>query len=134
MNFLLIKSFKVGKKSIVIGIVILVVSIVLLSSIAVFYSFAMEEKEADKKEDKRDFIKWVDFNVTAEALNLTAKLDIDSHQNNGSSEDGIVYNWIELLAYLACKNGGNFKNFKKTDLDTLVSELKNGQTIEDLTR
>lgn len=115
-----------------IGIVILAVSVVLLSSIAVFYSFAMEEDA--KKEDKRDFIKWVDFNVTAEALNLTAKLDIDSHQKNASSEDGIVYNWIELLAYLACKNGGNFKNFKKSDLDGLVSLLKNGQTMEDLTR
>lgn len=72
----------------------------------------------------------MDFNVTAEALNLTAKLDIDSHNNN----EDIKYNWIELLAYLACKNGGDFKNFKKTDLDNLVNKLKSGETIDSLTR
>jgi len=79
---------------------------VLLSSITIYYSFAttgLTNKE--ETEEKKDFIKWVDFNVTTEALNLTAKLDINSHNKN----EEIVYNWIELLAYLACKNGGNFK-------------------------
>ena len=55
-----------------------------------------------------NFINWVDFNITSEALSKTAKLDIDSH----NSDSEIKYNWIELLAYLACKNGGNFKNIK----------------------
>ena len=59
-------------------------------------------------------------------MNLTAKLDINSHTKN----EEIKYNWIELLAYLACKNGGNFKNFKKSDLDTLVAKIKDGETIE----
>ena len=72
----------------------------------------------------------LDFNITSEALNLTAKLDIDSHNNNNN---GIIYNWIELLAYLACKNGGDFKSFKKSDLDTLVNKLSNVETISDLT-
>ena len=72
----------------------------------------------------------LDFNITSEALNLTAKLDIDSHNNNNN---GIMYNWIELLAYLACKNGGDFKSFKKSDLDTLVNKLSNVETISDLT-
>ena len=80
-------------------------------------------------DDKKDFIKWVDFNVTADVLNKTANLDIKSHQNN----EDIKYNWIELLAYLACKNGGNFKNFKSTTLDDLVEKLKSGKTIESLT-
>ena len=77
-----------------------------------------------------NFIKWVDFNVTSEALSKTAKLDIDSH----NSDTEIKYNWIELLAYLACKNGGNFKNFKQNDLDKLVVQLKNGKSIQDLTQ
>ena len=91
--------------------------------------------------------------MTAEALNLTAKLDISSHQNklnsvvsqqeNNSSNAGdiansnivdIEYNWIELLAYLACQNGGNFKNFNSNDLNNLVKKLQNGETIEELTR
>ena len=106
---------------------IFIVLVVLLSSIAIFYSFANNSSDS---EEKKEFIKWVDFNVTAEALNLTAKLDIDSHNKN----DGIIYNWIELLAYLSCKNGGNFKNFKAKDLNNLVEELKNGQTMQDLTQ
>ena len=68
--------------------------------------------------------------MTAEVLNLTAKLDIDSH----NKEEEVVYNWIELLAYLSCKNGGNFKNFNIKELNLLVEELKNGQTMQDLTQ
>ena len=125
MNFLLIKSFKIRKKIITLIIVI----VVLLSSIAIFYSFATDDTSST---NNKDFIKWVDFNVTAEVLNLTAKLDIDSHNN---SDDGnMVYNWLELLSILSCKNGGNFKNFKSTDLNSIVDELKDGQSIEDLTQ
>lgn len=102
----------------------------LVSSIAIFYSFANDTSEDETSKEKKDFIKWVDFNVTSEALNLTAKLDIDSHNKEGE----IVYNWIELLAYLSCKNGGNFKNFSTKDLNLLVEELKNGQRMEDLTQ
>ena len=76
---------------------------ILSLAIILFVSFANDENE--EKED--DYIKWVDFNVTSEAMNLTAKLDIDSH--NKDSE--IKYNWIELLSYLACKCGGDFDNF-----------------------
>ena len=72
----------------------------------------------------------MDFKITSDALSKTAKLDIDSH----NSDSEIKYNWIELLAYLACKNGGNFKNFKQNDLDKLVVQLKNGKTIQDLTQ
>lgn len=90
----------------------------------------MDDTKNEASEEKKDYIKWVDFNVTSEALNVTAKLDIDSHNQGGD----IVYNWIELLAYLSCKNSGNFKNFKAKDLNHLIEELKNGQTMEDLTQ
>lgn len=126
MIFLLIKSFKISKKLIILFIII----VILLSSIAIFYSLANDTSNGETSEEKKDFIKWVDFNVTSEALNLTAKLDIDSHNKEGET----VYNWIELLAYLSCKNGGNFKNFNAKDLNLLVEELKNGQTMQDLTQ
>ena len=35
---------------------------------------------------------------------------------------------------MACQNGGDFKNFKKTDLDTLVNKIKSGESIENLTQ
>ena len=119
---MLIKSFKLNKKI----LIIFIIFITLLISILLFYSFANDSTDDN---NQKSFIKWVDFNVTYEALNLTSKLDIDSHKNN----EEIKYNWIELLSYLACKNGGNFKNFNKKDLDTLVDKLKNGETMSDLT-
>ena len=100
--------------------------LILSFSIILFVSFANDENE--EKED--DYIKWVDFNVTSEVMNLTAKLDIDSH--NKDSE--IKYNWIELLSYLACKCGGNFDNFKQSDLDKLVEKIQNGETMEEITK
>ncbi len=100
--------------------------LILSFSIILFVSFANDENE--EKED--DYIKWVDFNVTSDAMNLTAKLDIDSHNSNSE----IKYNWIELLSYLACKCGGDFDNFKKSDLDKLVEKLQNGETMEDITK
>lgn len=110
--------------------IFLLAIVVLSSSIIIFYSFAMDATKNEETGEKKDYIKWVDFNVTSEALNVTAKLDIDSH----NKDSDIVYNWVELLAYLSCKNGGNFKNFQVKDLNNLVEELKNGQTMEDLTQ
>ena len=120
---MLIKSFKVSKNL----IFIFIIFVILFTSIIVFYSLANDTSENN---NKKDYIKWVDFNVTSEAMNLTAKLDIDSHNQNNS----ILFNWIELLAYLACQNGGDFKNFKSKDLDTLVDKIHDGQSIDDLTQ
>lgn len=122
-------TFKISKKILIFSLLLCILS----SSIMLFYSFANQEEinnEVDKKEEKKDFIKWVDFNITSEVLNKTSKLDIDSHNNNSA----IQYNWIELLAYLACKNGGNFKNYRESDLNKLLNELQNGKNINELTK
>lgn len=79
--------------------------------------------------ENENYIKWVDFKITADALSKTAKLDIDSH----NSDSKITYNWIELLAYLACKNGGNFKKFNQNDLNKLIEQLNNGKTMDEIT-
>ena len=122
MSLLLIKSFKLNKKI----LIIFIIFIILLTSILLFYSFGSD----DSDNNKENYIKWVDFKITSEALNLTAKLDINSHNN----DEKIKFNWIELLAYLACKNGGDFKNFKESDLNNLVDRIKNGESITDLSK
>ena len=78
--------------------------------------------------NNKNYIKWVDFTPTYEVLVQTSKLDIDSHVNNES----IKFNWIELISYLACKYGGDFKKFNQKDLEALVKELRSGKTIENL--
>lgn len=116
-----IHTFKINRKFFF-GLLLL---IALFTSLLCFSSLA----KSDDSEEK-DIIKWVDFNVSCEALQATSKLDILSHQNH----EEITYNWIELLAYLACKNGNNFKHFKQSDLDALTDALKRGKTMEELTQ
>ncbi len=93
-----------------------------LSSSSVFltpYLYTLNENDP--------YIKWVDFNVSYTAMKDALKYDIDSY---GTSPR---INWIELLAYLAAKNGGDFSRYQSKDMSKLVTQLNSGKTIEDLT-
>lgn len=67
------------------------------------------------------YIKWVDFTVTAEALKDAAAVDIASH-----AEANEPISWIDLLAALGQKYGGDFSMYRKKDLDTFVAAAKSG--------
>lgn len=104
--------------------------ILFVSSFLVFHYYPKNISSIPTNSDnENDYIKWVDFTVPCKVLQLTANLDINSHNNN----EKIQYNWIELLAYLACIYGGNFKNFNANDLNKLTENLQNGKSMEDLT-
>lgn len=122
---MIIRSFHLNRK-ILLMLAFLIMLFLLFASILCFAS----NDEDESNETKNDFIKWIDFNVTCEAMQETSKLDISSHINN----ENITYNWIELLAYLACKNGNDFKNFKTSDLDPLIEQLQNGKTMSEITK
>ena len=131
MFSLFIKAIKF-KKSIFFILFFLVLASIISFWCYDYYSFAAlyEYKTEDSGKEETKYIKWVDFNVTYDALDKTSKLDINSHVK----EEEIQYNWIELLSYLACKYGGDFDQFKSKDLDALVEKLKSGNTIEHLTK
>ena len=80
--------------------------------------------------DNTDYVKWMEFNVQLSTLQKALKYDIDSYGTE------TPLNWIELLSYAAAKNWGNLKEEKKVnkDIDDLVKKLRNGQTIEELTK
>lgn len=127
---MLIKVFGISKKFIIFFIIFVILCVTLCVFYSISASNSIEVNSDDVESEKKDYIKWVDFKITNTALRQTAKLDIDSHKNN----EEIKFNWIELLAYLACKNGGNFKNYKQNSLTDLVNKLKEGTTIEELTK
>jgi len=81
---------------------------------------------AMNEETEKQYIKWVDFTVPYGVLKETLYLDINSWGKE------VKLNWIELLAYLAAKYGGNFKRYKKADLDAVVKKLNEGQTMEEI--
>ena len=122
MSKLLIKSIKVKKTYVIIGIL----TFIILSIV----SFIIVKSIVFANEEEKKYIKWVDYNVPLEVMEKTAKLDIDSHTKEGCTE----LNWIELLSYLATKYGGNFKSFKQEDLENVVERLKQGETIEEITK
>lgn len=110
--------------------IFLLILVICLSS-ALMYSFHSNYflTVTTNSDSEENYIKWVDFTIPCNVLNLTAKLDIQSHNNH----EQVTYNWIELLAYLACIYGGNFKNFRTSDLDKIVQNLESGKTIKELT-
>lgn len=77
-------------------------------------------------EDEGNYIKWIDFDVTEKALKDTAQVDCDTH---GSEKE---YSWIDLLAVLAVKYGGNFSHYKKSDLDSIREKLDSGMSYSEI--
>lgn len=75
---------------------------------------------------KKDYIKYVEFNVPYLALQKALNVDIDSHNHGGK------ISWIQLLAYLGAKYGGDFSHYKSNDMDTLVTKLQS-KTMDELT-
>ena len=85
------------------------------------------EEGNDEENDEKDFIHWVDFDVSCEALEDASSYDIETH---GSA---LELHWVELLAVLACHNGGDFSSYRSSDMDALAENLMTGEkTIEEL--
>lgn len=82
------------------------------------------------KGDKRDFIKYAEFNVCCSALEKALEYDISTHKN----DEKVKIDWVQVLAYLGAKYGGDFKQYKEADLERIVSRMKNGDKIKDITK
>lgn len=96
-----------------------------LAVICVVMSFYTNVKAGDSESEKT-YIKWAEMNVCLDALKDTMQLDIETY--------GKLYHisWTEALSYLACKNGNNWSGYKKSQLDTMLEELGELNTVEDL--
>lgn len=67
--------------------------------------------------DKKDYIQWVEFNVPYEALQNAYDWDVKTYGQE------VHLNWVELLAYLSAKYGGDFSGYRQADLDKLAETL-----------
>ena len=75
-----------------------------------------------------NYIKWVEFNVTCEAMAAAYDLDVESY------EEDIHLNWIELLAYVGARTGGKFDKYSVKKINEAAEKLKSGETtMEELT-
>lgn len=109
--------------------------LVLFSMLALLFRFPPFQPEQARpsqtlkasSSNTNQYIKWVDFDVTAEAMGQALRYDVDSCQEK------LHFNWIELLSYLGAKYGGDFSRYKPGDMDALVKKLQDGATMQDLT-
>lgn len=111
-------------------LIIVALFIALLGSIAMIWTMgANVEMQYVSDEVKKDYITWVDFDISSTAMQ--AAMDIDIETYNDTQVEHL--NWIELLAYLGTQYGGDFSKYKAADLNDLVSQLNEGNTIAQMT-
>ena len=102
----------------------------ILALFAVVLSFYtnVNAETSDQQQDgeEKSYIKWAEMNDCHSALQDTMALDIETY--------GKLYHisWIDALSYLACKNGNSWDGYKKSQLDKMVEELGEGNTVDDL--
>ena len=94
--------------------------------LAVIFNLAAKMSERHTEASGR-LLKWVDFNVTAAAMKDALGYDVASH----GKENEI--HWIDLLACLGARYGGDFSHYKKAHMETIVSRLEGGDSIEEIT-
>lgn len=88
-----------------------------------------ESQASEQESEQKDYIKWVDFNVTYQALEDAYQWDVKTHGQD------IELDWISLLAYLACRNGGDFSGYRSADMNTIAEVLVNKEnTLEEMTK
>ena len=113
---------KVIRKKTLLLIISSFLSLVLAISAPTAIYTASKQNEEEKK-----FIKWVDFGVSYEALASAMELDIATH----TKDEQTPLDWVDILAYLAAKYGGDFSHFKKSDLTRLTETLEKENTTID---
>ncbi len=122
-------SIRINKTASIICIV-LALSALFFGTLTFQKTVPAESKSATNQAPQKntDFIKWVDFQVTSSAMNKAMKIDIESQKTK------TPVNWIDLLAIYAAHHGGNFSSFKATELTQIYDRIKNGESIESLTK
>lgn len=94
---------------------------------------------AEANKNSGDYIHYVEFNPTYEALCWAYELDVKSHEKQDtkaaekSDNTEKTVSWIDLLAYAAAKNGGEFGNNALSCVDEAAESLESGTSLEELT-
>ena len=76
-----------------------------------------------------DYIQWAEFRVTCEAMKQAYAYDLSTYGKE------VHLDWIELLACLGARYGGDFSRYQEQDMEQTAEALLSGQqTIESLTK
>ena len=81
-----------------------------------------------KVSDPEKPLKWVEFNVPYEPLKRAMDIDVDSYQGK------VHVSWIDLLAYLGARYGGDFSQYQDSHMDDFAAKIKKGKSVASLTK
>ncbi len=87
--------------------------------------YQVRERLAANQTKEAEYIKWVEFNVTCEAMKKAYQYDLDTYGQE------IHLNWVTLLAYLGAKYGGDFSRYQAKDMEVIAKQLQNGEETEE---
>lgn len=77
---------------------------------------------------EKKYIKWVEFNVSYEALCEAYKWDVETYGEWAEDKETVHVDWIELLAYVGAKHGGEFPSSSVAEIAKTAGKLKNKET------
>ena len=101
---------------------IMVEAALLLAVSVIFFGEGQYARDGTVEVTSDGYIKWVDFNVSYEALCKAYEYDVETYGEE------IHLDWIELLAYVAAKNGGSFGVGATEDIRKIAEKLLSGET------
>lgn len=102
--------------------VILETAMLLAVGMIFFQETRESMRQAVETTSESGYIKWVDFKVSYEALCKAYEYDVETYGEK------IHLNWIELLAYVATQNGGDFDAKAVGEMKKLAERLLGGET------
>lgn len=115
------------RQAVFIRIEIIILGLLLVAGAAKKIGIYTEKKLVSTVTD--DYIKWVDFDVSYEVLRRAYELDVETYGKE------IHVNWIELLAYVAAKEGGKLNSNAAKEIENTAKLLVSGEkTMEEMTK
>ena len=108
-----------------------IIALELCAIAALFVSWSFQRpgsRQVTAGHTSEHFIRWVDFDVTADAMTQAFRYDVDTCQQE------LHLNWVDLLAYLGARYGGDFSHYQASDMTKAADQLQNGVTVEELTK
>lgn len=118
-------TLKLRKKALL--TVLLFCCILMTAAFPLLYGAAATAGEPAEQPEK-DFIKWVDFTVPESLLRDALDVDLATY----ADESRPHISWVELIAYLGARYGGDFTRYRKKDLTALVQRVEDGEPVSQL--
>lgn len=101
----------------------LILMTLMLAAGILLYENRFQEQQVSQTGD--NFIKWVDFNASKEALKKACLMDVASYESE------IHLDWITLLAYAAVRGGGEFNSKSTEYIEDIAAKITAGEITEE---